>query len=301
VAAVAPRQRQEAQRKAESEAGMKSFAIALGGGGARGLAHIAVLEAIDEMGVKPTAIAGTSIGALVGAAYAAGMSAKDIRRHVIAVAHDPGEIWRRLIAARAGSLSDLFAGAFGQATQLDAEKFCAQFLPKEVPADFSALQIPFIVMATDLHGRQEAALSSGLLYPALAASMALPGLFRPVVIDGRVMIDGGATNPLPFDQLFGRAAVVVGVDVFGVPPAEREDMPGAWQSVYTTVLIMGSAIIAAKHRHAAPDLMIRPNVGAFRTLDFYQASAILRASDAVKPEVRERLGGLISDAPERTP
>jgi NTE family protein len=280
---------------------MKSFAIALGGGGARGLAHIAVLEAIDEMGVKPAVIAGTSIGALVGAAYAAGMSAKDIRRHVIAVAHDPGEIWRRLIAARAGSLSDLFAGAFGQATQLDAEKFCAQFLPKEVPADFSALQIPFIVMATDLHGRQEAALSSGPLHPALAASMALPGLFRPVIIDGRVMIDGGATNPLPFDQLFGRADVVVGVDVFGVAPAERDDMPGAWQSVYTTVLIMGSAIIAAKHRHAAPDLVIRPNVGAFRTLDFYQASAILRASDAVKPEVKERLGGLISDAPEKTP
>ena len=105
------------------------------------------------------------------------MSAKDIRRHVIAVAHDPGEIWRRLIAARAGSLSDLFTGAFGQATQLDAEKFCAQFLPPEVPADFSALHIPLIVMATDLHGREEAALSSGPLYPALAASMALPGLF----------------------------------------------------------------------------------------------------------------------------
>src|SRR4029079_6048579 len=118
----------------ERPAGMKSFALALGGGGARGLAQIAVLEAIDEMGVKPVAIAGTSIGALVGAAYAAGMSAKDIRRHVIAVAHDPGEIWRRLIAARAGSLGDLFAGAFGQATQLDAEKFCAQFLPPEVPA-----------------------------------------------------------------------------------------------------------------------------------------------------------------------
>ena len=279
---------------------MKSFALALGGGGARGLAHIAVLEALDEMGVKPAAIAGTSIGALVGAAYAAGMRAKDIRRHVIAVAHDPSEIWRRLIAARAGSLSDLFTGAFGQATQLDAEKFCAQFLPPEVPADFSALQIPLVVMATDLHGREEAALSSGPLYPALAASMALPGLFRPVVIDGRIMIDGGATNPLPFDQLTGRGDVVVAVDVFGVPPAERDDMPGAWQSVYTTVIIMGSAIVAAKHRHAAPDLMIRPNVGAFRTLDFYQASAILRAAEAVKPEVKERLGGLISDAPEKT-
>ena len=67
---------------------MKTFALALGGGGARGLAHIPVIEALDELGVKPTAIAGTSIGALVGAAYAAGMHGKDIRRHVIALAHD---------------------------------------------------------------------------------------------------------------------------------------------------------------------------------------------------------------------
>src|SRR6476659_1801656 len=79
-------QQQKAPAEDESKGGMKSFALALGGGGARGLAHIAVLEALDEMGVKPAAIAGTSIGALVGAAYAAGMRAKDIRRHVIAVA-----------------------------------------------------------------------------------------------------------------------------------------------------------------------------------------------------------------------
>ena len=70
---------------------MKTFALALGGGGARGLAHIAVIEALDEMGVKPVAIAGTSIGALVGAAYAAGMHGKDIRHHVIRFAHDRGE------------------------------------------------------------------------------------------------------------------------------------------------------------------------------------------------------------------
>jgi NTE family protein len=128
---------------------MKSFALALGGGGARGLAHIAVIEALDEMGVRPKAIAGTSIGALIGAAYAAGMHGKDIRRHVIALAHNRGEIMRRLIAARAGTLADLFAGAFGQATQLDAEKFCAQFLPDAVPQDFSALAMPLTVMATD--------------------------------------------------------------------------------------------------------------------------------------------------------
>ena len=295
MAAVAPPQQQKAPADDESTAGMKSFALALGGGGARGLAHIAVLEALDEMGVK----ARRHRRHLDRRAGRRRLCRRHARQGYPPPRHRrrprPGEIWRRLIAARAGSLSDLFTGAFGQATQLDAEKFCAQFLPPEVPADFSALQIPLIVMATDLHGREEAALSSGPLYPALAASMALPGLFRPVVIDGRIMIDGGATNPLPFDQLTGRGDVVVAVDVFGVPPAERDDMPGAWQSVYTTVLIMGSTIVAAKHRHAAPDLMIRPNVGSFRTLDFYQASAILRAAEAVKPEVKERLGGLISE------
>jgi NTE family protein len=273
---------------------MKSFALALGGGGARGLAHIPVLEALDDMGVKPVAIAGTSIGALIGAAYAAGMRGKDIRRHVIGLAHNRGDIMRRLIAARAGTLADLFAGAFGQATQLDAEKFCAQFLPEAVPPDFSALKTPLTVMATDLHRRQEAVFASGPLHPALAASIAIPGLFRPVAIGDCILVDGGATNPLPFDRLSGRAGVIVAVDVFGAPTAERSDLPGAWESVFTTLLIMGSTIVAAKHKHAAPDLVLRPNVAIFRMLDFYQASAILRTADAVKAEVKDKLGALLS-------
>src|SRR5207237_7739366 len=88
--------------------GMKTFALALGGGGARGISHVAVLEALDEMGLKPAAVAGTSIGALIGAAYAAGMSGKEIRRYIIALAHDRGEMLRRLFAARAGSFANLF-------------------------------------------------------------------------------------------------------------------------------------------------------------------------------------------------
>jgi NTE family protein len=273
---------------------MKTFALALGGGGARGLAHIAVIEALDEMGVKPVAIAGTSIGALIGAAYAAGMRGKEIRRHVLSFAHDRGETTRRLIAARAGTLADLFAGALGQATQIDAEKFCAQFLPDAIPSDFSALKIPLAAMTTDLHRRQEAPLTSGPLRAALAASIAIPGLLRPVAVDGRILIDGGTTNPLPFDQLRGRADCIVAVDVLSVPPSERADIPGAWESVIVTLNIMGGAIVAAKLAQGAPDLMIRPNVGIFRTLDFYQATAILRSADVVKVEVKERLGALLA-------
>ena len=121
---------------------MKTFALALGGGGARGLAHIAVLEALDEMGVRPVAIAGTSIGALIGAAYAAGMSGKEIRRHVIALAHDRAEVLRRLIAARAGTFANLFAIGFGSATLIDAEKFCAQFLPEAGAGGFRRARNP---------------------------------------------------------------------------------------------------------------------------------------------------------------
>jgi NTE family protein len=269
---------------------MKTFALALGGGGARGLAHIAVIEALDEMAVKPAAVAGTSIGALVGAAYAAGMRGKDIRRHVIGFAHDRGETMRRLIAARAGTIADLLALGFGHATQIDAEKFCAQFLPDAIPADFAELDIPLTVIAADLHRREEAPLASGALRPALAASIAIPGLLRPVTLDGRVLIDGGATNPLPFDRLHGRADTIVAVDVLNVPPAGRTDLPSPWECVYATLNIMGNAIVAAKLAHGAPVLVFRPKVGIFRTLDFYQATAILRSADAVKAEVKERLG-----------
>jgi len=272
---------------------MKSFALALGGGGARGLGHIAVVEALEEMGVRPTAIAGASIGALVGAAYAAGISGRDMRRHVIALAHERGAIFRRLMAARAGALSSMLTEGFVGATLVDAEKFVAQFLPEGLPEDFAGLQIPLTVATSDLYRRCEVPIASGPLMPALAASVALPGLLRPVVIGDRVLIDGGATNPLPFDHLRGRADVVIAVDISGEPAEDRRDLPNPWEALVITVLVMANAIICEKLRHSAPDLMLRPNVGIFRTLDFFQASAILRAAEPVKAEVKEKLGKLI--------
>src|SRR5258708_13603999 len=121
---------------------MKTFGLALGGGGARGLAHIAVLEAVDDLNLRPAAIAGTSIGAMIGAAYAAGMTGKAIRRHVIALAHDRTDVFRRLIAARTGTLANLLAVGFGSATLIDAEKFCGPFMPPPLPQHFDGLQLP---------------------------------------------------------------------------------------------------------------------------------------------------------------
>jgi len=271
----------------------KSFALALGGGGARGLAHIAVLEALDEMGRQPAVIAGTSIGALIGAAYAAGMSGKEIRRFVIRLAHNRAEVFRRLIATRAGTFANLVSLGFGSATLVDAEKFCEQFLPERVPHDFGELEIPLIIVATDLYRRQQAVFSSGALKPALAASIALPAVMRPVVLADRILIDGGATNPLPFEELRGRADVVVAVDISGAPTDQRRDIPNPWECMLATVLVMANAITSEKVKRAAPDLIVRPNVGAFRALDFLQASAILRASEPVKAELKEKLAALL--------
>ena len=272
----------------------RSFALALGGGGARALAHVAVLEALDELNEKPVAVAGSSMGALLGAAYAAGMSGKDIRRFILALVHDRAEVFRRLIAARAGTFANLLNVGF-DVTLLDAEKFCGQFLPSDIPDRFDGLAIPLVIMASDLHRREPVAFTSGALKPALAASIAVPTVMRPVVIEDRVLIDGGATNPVPFDQLRGRADVVVAVDLSGGPTDSRRDIPGAWDCLLATLSLMGGAITAEKVRHGPPDLMLRPKVGAFRALEFLQASAILRAAQPIKAELKERLAALIKD------
>jgi NTE family protein len=272
---------------------MKSVAIALGGGGARGIAHIVALEALDEIGVRPVAIAGTSIGAFVGAGYAAGMSARQVRRYTLSLAHNRAEMFRRVVQSRAGRLANLFTSGFSNTTVLDAEKFCGLFLPPDIPDDFSELQIPLIVIATDLYARREVVFTKGPLRQAVAASIALPGLAKPVVVDGRVLIDGGATNPLPFEHLRGKADVVIAIDISGEPTDEPRAVPSPWEALVTTVLVMGHAIITEKLKHGAPDLIVRPNVGTFRTLDFVQASAILRASEPIKDMIKEKVGALI--------
>ena len=274
---------------------MKRVALALGGGGARGLAHVAVLETLDEMGIRPVAIAGTSIGALIGAPYAAGMSGKEIRTHVTALARDRGSLFGKLIAARAGgSIGSLIASGFRGASLIDAEKFCAQFLPDRVPDSFEALPIPLTVIASDLYSRRETAISSGPLRTAVAASMAIPGVSRPVLFEGRVMVDGGATNPLPFDRVRSLADIVIAVDVAGPPAEDCTDMPNAFECYLATVLVMAQTIIDEKIKQGAPDIVLRPNVGIFRALDFLRASAILRAAEPVKAELRRKLSTLLA-------
>jgi NTE family protein len=272
---------------------MKTLALALGSGGARGLSHIAVFEALDELGVKPAAIAGSSIGALAGAVYGAGMSGREIRHFAVELAHNRGEVWRRAMLSRAGTLGGMFNGDISSAVQFDPEKLLAQFVRDPVPDDFGALKIPLTVVASDLYARRAVAFNSGPLKPALAASIAIPGLMRPVVVGDRVLIDGGATNPLPFDLLRGKADIIVAVDITGQPVEDRTDLPSAVETLYTSVLVMTSAIINEKLQRDQPDLLVTPNVGAFRALDFFQASAIIRAGEEMKADMKAKLTALL--------
>ena len=281
-----------AARRKRTPARPKSFALVLGGGGARGLAHIAVLEALDEMGRRPALIVGASIGAVVGGAYAAGISGRDLRRHALRVLHDRAAVWRALMAARAVAFSALFRSGLGNPMLMDAEKLCAAFLPDGVPESFADLQIPLRVIAADLFGRSEVVFDDGALKPALAASMAVPGLIRPVEIGGRVLVDGAAINPLPFDQALGRADVTIAIDT-AVGPQEGGRIPDPWEALFSTIQLMGHALTAEKLKQSVPDCIIRPNVSTFALVDFLQASAILRAADACKPELTARLTELL--------
>ena len=136
---------------------------------------------------------------MIGAAYAAGMSGKAIRRHVIRVVHDRADLIRRLLGARAAPWSSFLRRPLGQnPVLLDGDRLCAAFLPHEVPDDFAKLPIPLLLVASDLFTREEIVFKEGPLRPAIAASMAIPGLVRPVEHGGRVLVDGAAVDPLPF-------------------------------------------------------------------------------------------------------
>ena len=270
----------------------KTVALALGGGGARSIAQIPVLEALDDMGVKPVAVAGVSFGAVIAAAYCAGMSGKAIRRVAIDLAHDRSGTLARLAGARASTLGEWLASPFGNPLLLDPEKVSAEILPSEVPDDFAKLKIPLTIIATDLHGRSEAAMTSGPLNSAVAASIAIPALMRPVMRDGLVLVDGAAVNPLPFDLLRGKADIVIAIDASS-GPLTPGGVPDPLEALGATIAVMGQSIMARKLAAGAPDLMLKLNVGVFRLFDFFRASAILRAADPLKAEVKERLAKLL--------
>lgn len=271
----------------------RTLAVALGGGGARGLGHILVLEALDELGVRPAAVAGTSIGALVGAAYCSGMPARDLRAYASRLFRNRAGLIQKLLKARVGRFVDLVAAGIGNPVLVDGETLFSALLPEGVAATFDELALPFAAIATDFHARTSVVLRDGAVVSAVAASAAIPGLVKPVVIDGRVLIDGAATDPVPVSALAGRADWVLAVDVTGRPIAEPGTVPAPFEAMIAAAQIMQAAIAGEKLRQSPPDILVQPNIDVFGVLDFLQANAIFRACEATKDEVKRRVAALM--------
>jgi NTE family protein len=181
---------------------------------------------------------------------------------------------------------------------VDGEKLLDRFWPDEVPDRFEELAIPFVAVATDYFHRRPVAFDRGPLVTAVAASMAVPGLVKPIETGGRVLIDGGAVNPLPFDLLAGAADIVIAVDVTG-GPVEDGDAPEGFSATFGAAQIMQSAIVAEKLKARAPDILLRPKVDQFRVLDFFRAAEILKSAAPLREELAEALVPLLggTDAP----
>jgi NTE family protein len=168
-------------------------------------------------------------------------------------------------------------------------------LPSSVARDFSELKIPLKIIATDYYAQEQSILSEGLLRTAVAASMALPALFTPVTINGRMLMDGGLTNPLPFDILRGEADITVAVDVSGAPvmPGKRPH-PSAFSVLMASSQIMQRSIVRQKLMVAQPDIYIDVEVDAYYVLDFHRFKDIMAAAAPAKEQLRRQLERVLS-------
>ena len=282
-------------RKPTLPATQPSIALALGGGGARGLAHILMLEVFDELGLKPKVIAGTSIGALFGAAYASGLSARLIRAHTEEVLSQRLGLTRYLLSARSEPVQRFLNILPIRSSLLKPETLLDLMLPSKVARDFAHLAIPLKVVATDFYAQEQAVLDTGDLRSAIAASMALPALFTPVTRDGRVLMDGGLVNPLPFDVLKGQADITVAIDVSGASlgPGNRVQ-PTAFSALVSSSQILQRSIVREKLKAQQPDIYIDVEVDEFHVLEFHRFKQVMTAAGQAKDHLKRQLERVLS-------
>jgi len=274
--------------------GTPTIALALGGGGARGLAHIPILEAFDELGLRPKVIAGTSIGAIFAAAYASGLSGKEIRAHTYEVLKKRLDLVRDLYSARVRTKGGILNALAPRPAFLAPERLLDIIMPARTAREFEQLAIPLKIVASDFYAQEAVVFSSGALRPAVAASMALPVIFQPMVIEGRVLIDGGLVNPLPFDLIADEADLTVAVDASGAPVRRPDrEVPKAWETLFAANFIFERSIIREKLRTRQPDLYIDAGTSRFQILDFLKLDEILAAAEPAKERTKAQLSRLL--------
>ena len=234
--------------------------LALGGGSARGLAHIPMLEAFDELGLKPAVIAGCSMGALIGAAYAGGMSGQELREHAIKLLSNRMTMARHVFGAKQAKLGDIFSLKGLMSMQLDGPRLVDIALPDHLPQRLEDLSIPLKVVATDYDHMEEVVFTTGPVMQAVGASIAIPGLIAGPRIDGHIHVDGGIKNPVPFNHVTEGMDIVVAVDVTGRPRPVTKAHPSNLELAVGSLLIMFHELADLRRRQSPPDIYIEPEI-----------------------------------------
>lgn len=263
--------------------------LALGGGAARGLAHIPMLEVFDELGLKPSVIAGTSIGSLIGAGYAAGMSAKDIRDHSEMLLSSRTDALRHVFQNRKAKLSQLLSLKGLGSLRIKGETLADVALPDHLPKNIEDLPIPFKTIATDYDLQEERVITSGNLVQAVAASIAIPGIIEGPRIDGHIYVDGGVVNPVPFDHVRAGTDLTVAIDVTGRPTALRRPNHSNLEVAIGSLLIMFHQIADLRHAANPPEIYIEPGLEAFGALDFFKPKEMWKAAQPAKEQLKRAL------------
>lgn len=255
--------------------------LCLAAGGAKGVAYIPFLAALEEMDVEISALAGSSIGAAIAGMYAAGLG--------------PDELTGVIETFRPGHLHEIFHINWG-GRGLISGKSVRQFLERTLPVRrFEDTRVPLKVVATDYWRREQVVFDSGSLVDAIQASTAVPGVFEPAVLDGRVLVDGAVKNTLPYELIREESDVLIGLDVSNrSPDPDRTDAPRTIVMILNTFRILTDSITEYKIRYEPIDLYFRLKLPNVEMLDFHKYEEIFESVgpevERFKQELGERLG-----------
>lgn len=251
--------------------------LALGSGGAKGYAHIPFLKAIDEMGIKISCIAGTSMGSIIGAFYAGGMSGDEMAK----LTESLGVLETLKITAPNSLKPGLSDGK-------NVEKFLREHLPV---LRFEDLKIPLKISATDYWNKKEHVFDKGDLVAAVRASISLPGIFHPYLYNERLYLDGGIVNPVPFD-LIADADFIIAIDVLNENFKDKK-VPGPIDSLFGSYHIMKQHIMRYKNYKKKISLLCAPDLSDFSALAFHKSKEIILSVEKDVEEFKKNLSLLI--------
>ncbi len=271
----------------------KRISVALSGGGASGFAHIPLIQAFEDLGISPYAISGTSMGALLGAAWANGMTSVDIINHCESLWNNKTELIKKFWKLKSKQSKEIFRG--GGIIQFDASDVLNLFMPKDYPKTFKNLKIPFMAVASDFYDWKEVHFSDGNMILAIAASIALPAIFKPIAYENTLLIDGGCVNPMPFDLLPCESDIIIAVDVLGGPlrPYDIKKKPSALNTILGASDLLMQSIINQKLKTRYPHILLRPDTRDFKVLEFYRFNEIIQKAQHIREEVKYQLDRMI--------